>query len=193
MEKENKALELKRIRKELKMSQKELAEKIHVQPNTLSQYENGKRSMSVDMYEEILSILKTEMAKKTSVALNGVRIVDVKYFETSRGVAYTGSILIDEEVVGSVEHRGDGGMLHVIFADKTMRSEFVKRAVSYLEETEAQVATLGDTYKGESEAFVQHHIDRQITETFAEALIDVHDFGKVLTEEEKMEFLLGKE
>lgn len=192
MEKENKAFELKRIRKELKMSQKELAEKLHVQPNTLSQYENGKRSMSVDMYEEIYAILKEEKAKKSAVELNGIRMVDVKYLETSRGIAYTGTILMDGEVVGDVEHRGDGGMLNVYFADKEKRIEFVKRAVTYLEETEGQVPTLSEVYKGESDAFIQHHIDMQIEEAFAEVLLDVHDFGKVLTEEEKMEFLLGK-
>lgn len=54
MEMEN----LRRIRKEKKITQKQLAEKIGVQPSAISKYETGKVSPTVEQLEKIAEVLE---------------------------------------------------------------------------------------------------------------------------------------
>lgn len=49
--------QIKKIRQENKMTQKELAEILHIAPNTISQYENLSREVSLSCFEEILDVL----------------------------------------------------------------------------------------------------------------------------------------
>lgn len=55
---------IKRLREEAGLTQKELANKIYIEQHSLSQYERGKRRISVEMFEEIVNALGVEIELK---------------------------------------------------------------------------------------------------------------------------------
>lgn len=53
--------EVRRLRKLKDWTQEELAQKLFVQPHTVTQWETGKRSLTVDMFEKILEVMELTM------------------------------------------------------------------------------------------------------------------------------------
>jgi len=49
------------------------------------------------------------MTNNNTKNLEGVRVEEVKYTETSRGVAIDATLYLDDVKIGYVEHKGDGG------------------------------------------------------------------------------------
>lgn len=105
--------------------------------------------------------------------LNGVHVENVEYFGTSRGVAFTGKVFLDNQKVGTLENKGNGGATSFYIENKEAREEFAIRMKEYFTKENIQPI--------EEES------------TFAEHLLDLHDFGKVLTDEEKMKLLQENE
>jgi len=103
--------------------------------------------------------------------VNRVSVKNVSYLETSRGVAYTAPIYLDEQEIGLIENRGDGGAT-TIFIEKDYREEFNQCMHEYFKENPVDA-------KGMEE------------EVFADVLLDIYEFGRVLTEEEKIAFILA--
>jgi reverse gyrase len=100
--------------------------------------------------------------------IKGIYVTEVNYLETSRGIAYTAPLFMDNQKVGLIENRGDGGATF-IYVDSEYRNEFYKRMNEYLKENNITGA--------------------MAEETFAEHIIDVFEYGKVLTDEEKESLL----
>ncbi|MFE8701227.1 hypothetical protein ACFYKX_11530 [Cytobacillus sp. FJAT-54145] len=95
-------------------------------------------------------------------AIHGISIKSISYLETSRGVAYTAPLLLDGKEVGTIENQGNGGAT-MIRMNHEAQEEFQSRMNTY---------------------FAEQNLETD-EEVFAEHLIDVHEFGRVLTEEEK--------
>lgn len=75
MEMEN----LRRIRKEKKITQKQLAEKIGVQPSAISKYETGKVSPTVEQLEKIAEVLEVPvMSLFPQSVIDSAKLVDEK-------------------------------------------------------------------------------------------------------------------
>lgn len=104
--------------------------------------------------------------------INGIKVAAINYMETSRGVAYVAPILMDEKPIGKIENLGDGGMTRM-YIDFEVRSEFYKRKDEYFREQGIPIYEDGRDF-----------------EIFADHLIDVKEFGRVLTDEEKLKLLL---
>ncbi len=65
----------------------------------------------------------------------------IKYFDTSRGVAFSADLLLDGVKVGTIEHMGQGGVAEVCLidnADDTVRKQ-LNRAVLEDENSSAQI------------------------------------------------------
>ncbi|MBL4952057.1 hypothetical protein JK635_07515 [Neobacillus sp. YIM B02564] len=105
--------------------------------------------------------------------LKGLRVSRVDYHETSRGIAYTAPIYINNTKVGLVENRGDGGMTRLL-VEPEYRKEVASRIKAYFED--------------ETKIHEQTHEDVR-EEVFAGYLIDLFEFGKVFTSEEKEQLL----
>lgn len=103
-------------------------------------------------------------------SLEGIRVGEVKYTETSRGVAIDAVVYLDDVKVGYLENRGDGGATSIFIEPGEARTTFKMRRDSYFGANNIEDTGLSD-------------------EIFADHLLDVHDFGKVLTDDEKMKFL----
>lgn len=82
----NAGTNIKRLREEKGMTQKELAKLLHIEQHSLSQYETGKRRISLEMFEEIINALGMDMhlqfkpsakANPVSVNLEAERIFNV--------------------------------------------------------------------------------------------------------------------
>lgn len=59
---------IRHLRKENGMTQEEVAEKLHLTPHAISQYENGKRQVTIDMMQNILSLFGYELKiEKSSI------------------------------------------------------------------------------------------------------------------------------
>jgi hypothetical protein len=107
------------------------------------------------------------MAEKKT--LNGVHVENVQYLSTSRGVAFTAVLYLDDQKIGMVENRGEGGPTSVDITDQEAKEEFYIRMQEY---------------------FVQQNIQPVEEESeFVDHLLDLHDFGRVLTEEEKWQLI----
>lgn len=111
------------------------------------------------------------MTKTTE--LNGVSVKSVEYLNTSRGVAFTASLFLDNQKIGFIENSGTGGPTSVFIEIKEAREEFSIRMKEY--------------FKNLNDEPVEEE------STFADHLLDVHDFGKVLSDEEKLQLLLENE
>lgn len=105
----------------------------------------------------------------TAKTLKGMRIKKINYLETSRGVAYTAPMLLDEKEIGSIENNGEGGPTDIRVYGES-RQELQERMNAYFKENNIE-------FLGTKE------------EEFAEHLIDLYEYGKVLTEDEKFELL----
>ena len=94
--------------------------------------------------------------------IKGIKIADLQYSEHSRGVSHYGKIEMDGIFIGTVENKGYE-IVSTVSILPDAREEFHKRMKEYMTENDMEV----------------HQ------ETFMEHLLDVYDFGKVLTEDEK--------
>lgn len=101
--------------------------------------------------------------------IKGIYITEVNYLETSRGVAYTAPLYMDGKKIGTIENKGDGGVTSIFV--KEYSEELNRRIDEYLKE------------KSNKEVY-----DKK--EEFANDVIDIFEFGKVLTEEEKEKLLI---
>lgn len=106
--------------------------------------------------------------------LMGCYVYGVRYLETSRGVAFSGILKMDGEDIGMVEKSGTASATTIQLHEPEKREELTKRIQVYFEEN------------GKWEDY-----QTMPDEFFANELLDVHDFGKVLTDKERDE-LLGK-
>lgn len=107
--------------------------------------------------------------------LGGCYVHGVKYLETSRGVAFSGILTMDGEDIGMVENSGTGGATTIQLHEPDKREELTKRI-------EAHFVENGKWEKYQTMA----------DEFFANELLDVHDFGKVLTDEDRDQLLNSK-
>lgn len=90
--------------------------------------------------------------------LEGIHVTKARYRDTNRGVAFIADLYMDNEKIGYVENKGDGGASAIEVLPE-FRQEFKKRMDTYFTTVERQLP--------EEEQFVEH-------------LIDMQEFGKVI-------------
>ena len=73
--------EIRRLRKAKGMTQGELAEKLHITQHALSQYETGKRTVSIEMFEAILKAMEVHIQFKIPDAEVKGKVVASLFFE----------------------------------------------------------------------------------------------------------------
>lgn len=73
--------EIRRLRKAKGMTQKELADKLHIMQHALSQYETGKRTVSLEMFENILQALDVRIEFKIPDQSMKMQVMASLFFE----------------------------------------------------------------------------------------------------------------
>lgn len=106
-------------------------------------------------------------------SINGYQATNTNYQETSRGIAYSATIIKGEEVIGHFENKGDGGSTQLSI-DKKHREDFKQAGLNYFDSIGFNTEDLDD-----------HSFDV----TIAEHLIEIAESGKVSQDVLDMEWM----
>lgn len=93
-------------------------------------------------------------------SIKGIQLKQFQQMETRRGIAYTGTFVMEEQKVGSFENNGDGGMTSV-WIEPPYQTSFQERLADY---------------------FGAKEVDE---EAFVEALISLHEAEEVYKQQGK--------
>lgn len=99
--------------------------------------------------------------------LEGCYVDSVKYFETGRGIAFTAGIFLDGKEIGTIHNDGIGGCTYERIANKEIRQELKERSKNHIKAHGLEILH-----------------DSLIVETFLNHLMDMHDFGRIISDEE---------
>lgn len=106
-------------------------------------------------------------------SIGNFSITDISYTETRRGIAYIGNIIKDNEVIGTIEHRGDGGCVNVLVFP-AHRDELKRVGIEYFN----------------SIGFKTENVDdHRFEQTIVEHLLCLAETGEVDEETLKLEWL----
>ena len=103
--------------------------------------------------------------------IKGIEIKGIDYEVSDRGVAFVAPLFMDNQEIGTIENKGNGGLTTFCVSNEEAYAELIKRIDQYFIEIGEEIP-------------VAIRKDR-----FAESIIDMFEFGKILTDEESVKFI----